>query len=463
MDSLPSDLSGLVDNCLTADQSVLFRYCDVEYIDSVKKAIETKNSKWILHYTRDDKTFDQSVYEKAYTKSCQVCNITLMAVFGSKLKHDKKFEMLTFKYLAKGRHYNVIRQIVIDQGGYTVQHLGFIYEGLIRAGNIKPIKSRLYLIPFGDDDDEKLYLFDDGAVEDVVCPKLSYSLGKHDNGDILNLLESEEKITFSVNMEQFYRGMLKSENDIDEKRFATYLDGLITDYNQGSLFVREESVRVLKCIWGNPKYHGVCEQKILGSDFLAQLYITELVKGERYQKIQSIVTNQKFTLMALKAAINKDNLTVFLKYFDKIHTAECIDYCVSNMSKGKVFETIAALGESILRNVVTKRFLGHLIRTNYSELFIKYFDPDIYNPHNAIIDALVQSSPLSLQWLFDNHPVSIIEKSKQDQRPVCDVDVAKILVAQIQEGLQITDFKRWIDCADFYDHYDVVAILKTAL
>lgn len=460
MDTLPSDLLGLVDNHLTADQSVLFRYCDVEYIDNVKRAVEEMNSRWILYYARNDKTFDQRVYEKAYAKSCQLGEPILMSVFKSKLKDDKKLELLTFKYLAKGRRYGTIRQMVIDQGGYTVQDLGFIYEGLIRARAYGPIKSRLFLIPFGD---EKIYLFDDGVYEDLLCPKLSYSLGKHDNGEIINLLESDEKITFNVNMDQFYRGMLKSENDIDEKRFSTYLDELIVEHSRGRLFLHEESVNILKCIWSKSKYHGICEQKILETDFLAQLYIIELVRGGWYQKVQSIVNNQKLTLMTLKAAIEEDDLLIFSKYFDLHYIEMCVDCCVSKVNRGKVFSAIMALDEVILRKVMTKKFLEHLLNINCSELFVKYFDPNIYEPHDAIIDASTQSSPDILQWLFDHYKVPTLEQRKDDSRPVRNVEIAKILVAQIQKGLQILNLKKWVDRSDFYDHDDVVAILKTAL
>lgn len=294
MDSLPTDLSRLVDNRLTANQSVLFRYHDVEHIDNVKKAIETKDWKWILEYTRDDKTLDQIVYEKAYAKSCQYGLVDLMAIFEQKIKVEYGINNIKLKYFAKGSQFDLLDEFIAIHG-LNIRGLWFIYEGLVIANEVEIIKSRKYSSRFDKQIQE--------GTSDIIAVahnKLSYRLGKHNREDILKFLKNGEPLRIYLVKTLLYYGRVRSGHPIDETEFSKYLDRGGIDY------------ALLELIGKNSQYHGLCEQMILSDENLAKPYFVGLLLDQWYQRIESILeNNQSLVSIALKASTEVDDIVIF--------------------------------------------------------------------------------------------------------------------------------------------------------
>lgn len=454
MNILPTDLLGLIDRQLAASQQVALRYSDVEKQCNPKKAIESGNWGWILEYTRDDKNYYQGLYEKAYAKSCQLGDMKLMTIFESKIADKEKLDAITFKYLAKGSQIKLLDSLIASRGGIGETDVGFIYEGLVIANEFDIIKSRKYTALFdGSSEPTRIYF--------PINRGMSYRLGKYNRDSMVEFIKQNEP-RMRLCPHFYYIGKTKAGHPLDEEMFSNYLNILARDYKTDFFGGCAANRLVLQEIGKNPAYHGICEQKILTDHIFAKQYFIGLLKGEWYQKFDTILKSHlDLVSLALEASIDMQDLVIFSKYFDRSYSKHCVDYCVREKIRGDIFELVMSL--AMVQETITKGFLEHLIACDDVESFIKYFDDRVYTSKDAILEASKKRSPLILQWLFDNYPISTIFDQKNDMRPVCDVGVAKILVAQIKKGLQIVNFKKWIECSDFYDHDDVVAILKTAL
>lgn len=449
MDTLPSDLLGLVGRQLAASQSVILRHLDVEKHGHPKKAIETRNWKWILEYIKNGKPHDQALYEKVYAKSCQLGDLRLMTIFESKIEDKKKIEGIRFKYLAKGGHIDLIDQVIKKKPSkYILAHLGFIYEGLVISNQLEVITSRKYSRKF-DNAGQRAYIKPQG---------LWYKIGKHYRGEIFEFIRDHEpRIDMCPSL--YCYGKAKHGNPISEQSFEACIDNDLLDD-------KVINNKLFECIGKNSQYHGLCEQKIATNHTFAKPFITGLLLGSWHQKLRSLLESYPdLMLIVLEVSIDLDDVVVFTEYFTDKHFDHCIDYCISLKCVGRIFKTIQSIDELILRRVANRQFFEYLIDTNQLDMFVKHFDGQKYQLSDAILDASKRHSPSILEWLFDNYQITVLEQKKDhyDLRPVCDPEIARILVAQIQKGLKIVDFKKWIESADFYDYDDVVAILKTAL
>lgn len=192
MNTLVLDLQTLIFNYFTVVDDVFINNLDCQKSKNIKVAVRINDWRSILYFLHRYE-YQKFILKQLYYGACQAGNTQLM----NRIEIDENTKNNGLKYLAKGRHYQLIDQY---PASIRRQYSEKIVEGIVAAGDIDKIP--LYIVK--------------GSLLVDVC----YKVGKHNRGlDVLRMLKDDEYIPTI-----YYIGQIKRHLGISRKDLVWVFD-----------------------------------------------------------------------------------------------------------------------------------------------------------------------------------------------------------------------------------------------
>lgn len=286
MNTLILDLTDLINNHLTTLEDIFLNHQNHDQTKNIKKAVVKQDWKAILYFFQRYEYAGHMYYE-AYKGACELGKVDLMKLFILNTEPaDWSWE--TKKYLAKGRHYELLDQQDFDKKEYCP-----ILEGLVLADDLEMIISNKY-----------------GTIQDHICNmhagKILYKATKHNRSKILNFLAHHINLTKQDLLEGWIkRGEQITMNDLEDIEIGIYMIHDLAQYG----------------------HYDLIEELVLNSKdgvLTPSSYIEGLVEGGWYDQLnrylakidRSRIREADIRIMLVDASLLVDNLELFIENYN---------------------------------------------------------------------------------------------------------------------------------------------------
>lgn len=499
MDTVPNDITNLLDEFLSASDVVLLNNENIQPKE-FKESIETKDWKWILVHVshHNQKTMGDPKLLKQYAKfGDQLLLDTLLRKFSTKIQDRMRSNCLGS--FAKYGYYHLLDYYIEKLGGIKNKQVRKKFDqisiGLAISGNLDLIKSGKYVHP------KKL----------LVNGSVSYVVGKYGRYEIRDYISEHGNLI----AERYYQGIIESGLPVEANQF---------EYDLKHHNLQQTVFNIIQ----HPGYLELYQLIKPTIDHYYRFYINVFVGNRNFGMLKFIADiSDSFVLIILEEAIVNDDFNIFKLYFKIQYLNELLIQCAKVGQYSAIAEYLFDIASrssylnilpeqlpiikrflikndklflfklhinfpdkiqiddileaynygqhsyKILRYLLSKMkddeiqslqleyqtLINVLLLTDKINLFIVKFDSSRHSIHDVVLYASKQHSAKCLQWLFDNYHIEVLD-NKDDTRPVRDVNVAKVLVEQIKKGLYIVNLEEWIQQAKFYGHLIVAEMLK---
>lgn len=283
MNTLISDLQGILNKQFTILHDVFLNNTYHEELKDIKLATKTKNWKWISYFL-DRYEYDVYVLEKLQLGASQIGDAKMIEMFNS-CGDCSSIEPKCFKYLAAGRHYDLIDLYIKNSkndGGISRE---FLFRGLIIADDLETIKSGRYC-----------------NLDNIPPPSAYYIIGKYNRNNILT----------------FFKERFKYNHDMDYQYILGQIRGGFYSETNNDIINRteDELQHMMNALAMHRKYDQICKQILAKYPIDAVLmvkYIEVSIKCGYLEVIDEYNTLD-IRYPILYAATELDHLDLFIKY-----------------------------------------------------------------------------------------------------------------------------------------------------
>lgn len=285
MDTLITDLRQLLSKQFTVLHDVFLNNEDHQESKDIKLAAKTKNWKWISYFL-DRYEYDGYVLRKLQLGAYEGGDVAMIDTFNN----SHSFSTKCFKYLAVGRHHDLINQYIGDTGVIGGISRTYLFQGFIIADDLEIIKFAL---------SARHQL----SVE-APPPSAYYVVGEYNRSDILAFFKEHFEYTDTMDY-QYTLGQISG--------------GFYPETNEIINRPVHELEHMMNALAMHRKYHQICKQilaKYPDNDVLIVRYIEVSLKCGYFEVLDEYGTLDT-SYPILYSASKLDDLDLFIKYHNR--------------------------------------------------------------------------------------------------------------------------------------------------